>query len=52
MEIADIKKNIEKLQIETQAMRNDPLLQEEYAKKILQLVKLRRSLIRKGKKNR
>jgi hypothetical protein len=48
---ADIKKRIAQLQMEIQAMKNVPALQENYKEKIEELMKLRRSLIRKGRKN-
>jgi hypothetical protein len=50
MEIVDIKKKIAQLQEEIQAMKNVPALQKNYKEKIQKLMKLRRSLIRKGKK--
>jgi hypothetical protein len=49
--IETIKKKIDCLQMELQAMRNDPLLQEKYAEKTLELIKFRRKLIRKGKES-
>lgn len=49
MNIETLKKKIESLKTEIQAMKDDPLLQENYAHKIMELIKLRRSLIRRGK---
>jgi hypothetical protein len=55
MNSSSIKKRIEQLQAEIQAMKNDPLLQENYKEKIMELMKLRRSQIRffsgKGKRS-
>jgi hypothetical protein len=49
MERSEIKKRIGELQEELQAMKNIPALQEKYKEKVQELVKLRRSLIQKGR---
>jgi hypothetical protein len=45
------EKKIETLQQEIRAMQADLLLQEQYKEKIQELMKLRRSAVKKGKKN-
>lgn len=51
MNSSEMKKRVEQLQTEIQAMKNNPLPQENYKEKVLELMKLRRCLIRKGKKS-
>lgn len=45
------EEKIEILQQEIQAMQADPLLQDHYKEKVKELIKLRRSVLKKGKKH-
>ena len=50
MLVEEIKKKIDKLQQQIKAMQGNDALKDDYAGKVLELIKLRRSLINKGKK--
>ena len=53
MDRDQIVAQIEDLKIEIEAMKLDPLLKDQYGKKVKELSRLRRSLVRRGKvKNR
>jgi hypothetical protein len=48
MKNSDLKKKIDLLQMQLQAMKNNPALKEDYKEKVEELMKLRRILIQKG----
>jgi len=48
--MSNLIEQIEKLQLEIKAMQADPLLKDQYGKKVRELIRLRRSQIRLGKK--